>query len=254
MKKTKEKTNWKQYSILLIASILSFIALIPYVTILQAEALANAPLPLPVAILISIFQTSIFLAIFVFLGLKLQKKSGLQTPIITSFLSQKKVNLKKTIKLPIILGMLAALLLIVIDTLFVKLGINFGEKVSAPIWTLILASFYGGIAEEVIMRLFFMNLIIWIATKISKSSVEAKNRNLLVWTAIILAAIIFGIGHLPATASLISLTPLVILRAILLNGIGGVIFGWLYWKKGLEYAMISHFSTDILIHVLYPLL
>jgi len=37
-----------------------------------------------------------------------------------------------------------------------------------------------------------------------------------------------------------------------LNGIGGIIFGWLYWKKGLESAMISHFSADIVLQVIFP--
>ena len=52
---------------------------------------------------------------------------------------------------------------------------------------------------------------------------------------------------------IIPLTPLVITRAILLNGIGGVVFGWLYWKRGLEAAMIAHFSADIVLHVLLAL-
>jgi membrane protease YdiL (CAAX protease family) len=50
------------------------------------------------------------------------------------------------------------------------------------------------------------------------------------------------------------ITPPVILRAVLLNGIGGVVFGWLFFKKGLEFAMISHFSLDIVLHVFLPLL
>ena len=70
-------------------------------------------------------------------------------------------------------------------------------------------------------------------------------------TANILAAVLFGLGHLPATATFLPLTPLVITRAILLNGIGGMIFGWLYWKRGLEAAMVSHFSADIVLHVLF---
>ena len=64
----------------------------------------------------------------------------------------------------------------------------------------------------------------------------------------------FGIGHLPITADLMTLTPLIVFRALLLNGIGGVIFGWLYWKKGLESAMIAHFSADIVIYVFLPLI
>ena len=53
--------------------------------------------------------------------------------------------------------------------------------------------------------------------------------------------------------SLTALTPMVIVRAIVLNAVGGIIFGWLYWKKGLESAMISHFSADIVLHVIVPL-
>jgi membrane protease YdiL (CAAX protease family) len=74
------------------------------------------------------------------------------------------------------------------------------------------------------------------------------------WLAIILAAVIFGLGHLPITSNITNLTPLVISRAILLNGLGGIIFGWLFWKNGLEYAMISHFTADIMIIVIFPLI
>jgi membrane protease YdiL (CAAX protease family) len=74
------------------------------------------------------------------------------------------------------------------------------------------------------------------------------------WLAIIIAAVIFGIGHLPAVMAITTLTPLVIARTIVLNAVGGIIFGWLYWKKGLESSMISHFSADLVLHVMLPLI
>jgi membrane protease YdiL (CAAX protease family) len=74
------------------------------------------------------------------------------------------------------------------------------------------------------------------------------------WSAIIVAAVIFGLAHLSITSTVTALTPLVIIRAVILNGIGGMIFGWLYWKKGLESAMIAHFSADIVLHVLFKIL
>lgn len=64
--------------------------------------------------------------------------------------------------------------------------------------------------------------------------------------------VIFGLGHLPATALLTTITPIVIFRAILLNGIGGIVFGWLYWKKGIEAAMMAHFTTDLVLLVVLP--
>ena len=68
------------------------------------------------------------------------------------------------------------------------------------------------------------------------------------WLATILAAVIFGLGHLPATAALVKLTPLLIVRAILLNGVVGVATGYLYWRYGLEAAVLAHFSADIVLH------
>ncbi|HQB51159.1 MAG TPA: CPBP family intramembrane metalloprotease, partial [bacterium] len=120
------------------------------------------------------------------------------------------------------------------------------------IWKSLLASFYGGVSEEILLRLFLMTVFVWLGWKIKKAS-NNRPTNATVWLAIILSAIIFGLGHLPITGEITAITPVVILRAIVLNGVGGVIFGWLYWKKGLEAAMISHFSADICLHVILPL-
>ncbi|MED4462639.1 CPBP family glutamic-type intramembrane protease [Metabacillus fastidiosus] len=62
-------------------------------------------------------------------------------------------------------------------------------------------------------------------------------------------AILFGIGHLGAVFSIIeTVTPLLIVRTIFLNAVLGIICGYLYWKKGLEYAIIAHIVGDIIIH------
>ena len=74
------------------------------------------------------------------------------------------------------------------------------------------------------------------------------------WAAIVVTALVFGIGHLPATAAVLPLTPLVVARALLLNGLGGLLFGWLYWRRGLLAAMLAHFSADVVLHVVVPLL
>ena len=47
--------------------------------------------------------------------------------------------------------------------------------------------------------------------------------------------------------------PLVRLRAVVLNGLGGIAFGYLYFTRGLESAMISQFTGDIMLHVLFAL-
>jgi membrane protease YdiL (CAAX protease family) len=96
-------------------------------------------------------------------------------------------------------------------------------------------------------------LLAWFFNKIGKTT-EAKSNNFIMWTSIIFASILFGFGHLPVTASLIEIIPIMVARAVILNGIGGIIFGWLYWRKGLESAIISHFSADVVLLVVLPLI
>ena len=65
------------------------------------------------------------------------------------------------------------------------------------------------------------------------------------WTAIVISAVLFGVGHLPALAQAVALTPALIARTVLLNAIAGILFGWLYWQRSLETAMIAHASFHV---------
>jgi membrane protease YdiL (CAAX protease family) len=199
----------------------------------------------------------------IFIGMILMKRIGLSTPILDSVTRGESASdkLRAILPISIILGVITSLLIIGLDVFAFQPALlnELGDKAEAlaqtgqpAAWKGFLASFYGGIAEEIQLRLLVMSLIAWLGAFISKTS-EGKPSNSVFWIANILAAVLFGLGHLPATANILPLTPLVITRAILLNGVGGVIFGWLYWKRGLESAMIAHFSTDIVLHVLFAL-
>ena len=97
-----------------------------------------------------------------------------------------------------------------------------------------------------------MSFLAWLGKFISKTS-EGKPTAAVFWIANILAAVLFGLGHLPTTSLLVALTPLVVTRAVILNGLIGIVCGWLYWKRGLESAMVAHFSADLVLHVLLAL-
>ena len=102
-------------------------------------------------------------------------------------------------------------------------------------------------------RLFLLTLLAWLGSKISHTT-EGKPTPLVMWIAIIIAGLIFGIGHLPTSAAMgFELTPLYVVRSLVLNGVG-ILYGWLYWRRGLESAMLAHFSTDIAVHVIGALL
>ena len=101
---------------------------------------------------------------------------------------------------------------------------------------------YGGVIEEVLLRLFFMSLIAFILWKIFARGYDRGSIPAWVFiTANIVAATLFAAGHLPATLAIFGeLSPLLLFRCFLLNGGFGLIFGWLYRKYGIIYAMISH--------------
>lgn len=245
----------KLFLILLVASILANIAVLPYASSLGLLRTAELPIPFPIAILVQIIQATLFSSIAIFIGLFLGKKVGLGAPTTEAWLRGESVvkGSKSIFKLACGLGVLVGTTIFILDRF---VFVIFAESISAhqaspPLWQRFLVCFYGGISEEIGMRLFLMTLIVWISYKIARSK-DNKPTNVGVWLAIIIISVIFGLGHLPMTTQFMAITPVVVIRAIVLNGIAGIAFGWLYWKKGLESAIISHFSADIILHVILP--
>lgn len=121
-----------------------------------------------------------------------------------------------------------------------------------PVWKRFLSSFYGGINEEVLMRLFFLSLTLWLLKKISRTQ-TLRPAPVFFWSANIIIALLFGVGHLPVVKLMMEITPMVLAATITLNGIAGLLFGYLYWRRGIEAAMLAHFSADIVLHVVGPM-
>ena len=111
---------------------------------------------------------------------------------------------------------------------------------------------YGGIIEEVMLRLFMMSLVAFLLHKIFWKKQEQTPVVALV-VANIVSALLFAMGHLPATAVLMGLTPMILLRCFLLNGGIGLMFGFLYRKHGLRYAMIAHAGCHIVSKLIWTL-
>ncbi|MBQ6569257.1 MAG: CPBP family intramembrane metalloprotease [Clostridia bacterium] len=107
----------------------------------------------------------------------------------------------------------------------------------------------GGVIEEVMMRLFFMSLLVLIISKVffSKSN-EIPVKVYVI--ANIIAALLFAAGHLPSTMTMTDLTPLIVFRCFLLNGGIGLAFGYLYRKHGIGYTMIAHGFAHLIADIL----
>lgn len=67
------------------------------------------------------------------------------------------------------------------------------------------------------------------------------------WAAIAISAVIFGVLHLPTTAALIGrLTQPVIIYVVAGNALFGLMTGYLFWRHGLEAAIIAHASAHVI--------
>ncbi|GAB6393044.1 MAG: CPBP family intramembrane metalloprotease/isoprenylcysteine carboxylmethyltransferase [Treponematales bacterium] len=244
----KTSINGKLFFILLAVSIVGVLLVMPYQLAMLPEPVALTPM----LVLAAVIQNLVLFGIAIFFGLLLSKRVGMGLPILEGALEGKPRRGALVSALPLSVGVGAAggVIVVLLDLLFRKLPITTLLSADTPIWWKgLLASFYGGIAEELLCRLFLVSLFVWLTTKIKKTAAGAPT-NFGVWFSIVLAAVLFGLGHLPATAAVTALTPLIVARAVLLNGVLGVAFGFLYWKKGLESAMIAHFSADIVLHVI----
>lgn len=253
---TKTKDLFKVFAVLFIGIVFASFGAIPYATELISkvpeESLGTIPSDFVIGLLFVVQ-----LSVFSILGLFISQKIKLGAPVIEALVTKKEANIdwKKFFTGSILIGFLIGAFLLLADYIFYLLGSDLSFFNSdLPSWYKgLIGSFFGGIGEEIIYRLFFMSLLIWIINLIIKNNGNPP-KTWTVYTAMIFAAVLFALAHLPLTASLSEITPLVVVRAILLNTIAGFGFGLLYWKKGLLYAMIAHFFADITLHVIAVLL
>ena len=258
--------NWKVFWILWLAAVLSVVLLLPYALEIQSSAidLSKLGLPLPLLLAIQIVQNGIIFAIVIFAGLFFAGRVGLGAPILESMTRGESTGerIRAMLPLSILLGVVSTLVVLALEFFYFQPAMvkELGNSAAAlnlqtaqpSAWKGFLASFYGGIAEELQLRLFVMSLFVWLGRFLSKTT-DGKPTRAVFWIANILAAVLFGLGHLPTTALLVPLTPLIVTRAVVLNGLIGMACGWLFWKRGLESAIVAHFSADLVLHVLLAL-
>ena len=236
-----------------------------YALVIQAGSLKTAKLPMPLSLLMPIewAGTVRLYGILAAIGLIFAGRIGLGLPFLEGWLAGNPdwTRLRRLLRPAVISGALVGIVVLILSrgvfhprlsAEFRLLGIR--EPATPPAWLGFLASFYGGVTEEILLRLFMLSLLAWIGGFVNRT-LDGRPGPGTLWVANLLSAILFGLGHLPAVAMAgFPLDALVITNVVVLNGLGGVVFGWLYWRFGLEAAMVSHFSGDLVLHVISPLL
>ncbi len=245
---------WRLFFLLLVASILAVLAVLPYLRVVLGTALGSRPLRLPLPV-IALLQGGINFSLAIGLGLLLAGQLGIGAPLLESWLYNRRMAPPaQTYLFAALIGF--ALGLLALAVIRSPLGnalshLPVATQHSIPIWKRLLACFYGGICEEVLLRLFLFSLVLWLLRFMGKPD-TAVGAFALFWGANIIVALIFGAGHLPLAARIAPLTTEITASVVLLNALIALPFGWLYWTRGLEAAMLAHFCVDLVLQVIGP--
>lgn len=249
--------DWKVFAILLVAGLIGVVAVLPYIAdmvgSLPLDQTAVPDIPLPLVVALALLQNGILLAVAIAIGMVVSERIGLRMPLIRAWATGERLPNAKVILLPgILVGAAIGAILVGIEAMFFlrHLPSSMHPQFEIPLWKRLLAGvLYGGITEELLMRLFLLSTVAWLLGRWWKTAEAIPTRGAF-WAAIILTAVLFGLGHLPATAAIGgSLTQALIVRALVLNGVAGVVFGYLYWRYGLEAAMAGHMGAHLMMQV-----
>lgn len=241
------KKNWKAFFIYVVVILICLAAFFPSVY-MQSDTLvdmySNAGLSVFQFALLSMVQPLFIAVLFLLAGHFWAQKLDLHSLVYDFFDegTNVKKELLKSLKPAIISGVIYGIVMVSFDLIFRPI---LPELLQYPVvmpdfFQVIGSVFYGGIVEEIMLRFGFMTILLNIFTFGGR-----KKKKWIVYLSIVLSAISFALGHYPATSILFEMTPIIWIRMFVLNGLGGLIFGWLYYKYHLESAMVSHMTVHI---------
>ena len=106
---------------------------------------------------------------------------------------------------------------------------------------------YGGFTEEILLRWGLMTFLIWILWRLFQRGKDTPATTYLI-AAILVSAILFGVGHLPVASLLAGgLSVPLVIYVLTANSVFGILAGLLYWRRGLEAAMVAHMSVHVVL-------
>ncbi len=245
---TPVSSNKKLIAVLWLLGMLGVLCVLPVIPQLLASQKHALPMPMPLLQLIAALQSGILILIAVLMGTFFAQRVQLSAPVILAF-NAKRPILEKLLPqiLPALIGgILGGVAIVLITNQFTaSLPAEFLQAaggLSIPWYARI---FYGGISEELLIRWGLMSFLVWASYRLfQKKTGKIHSSHYII--AIVLSALIFGAGHLPAvyTLSPVINTPL-IAYILIGNAAFGLIAGTLYWKYGLECAILAHMLAHV---------
>ncbi len=242
---------------LLLAALLGSLATFPYtLSVLKQAGWIGEQARDPVSILCEHLATDIFLALgAVAFGIRLGKPVGLGSPLLVGWPPVDESS-KRRVRNTLVLAAALGVGIGVLDAIAERAASPWLPSprfaiTAPPAWSGLLASVGAGVTEEIVFRLGLMTFLVWMGARDVKRFPPPA---WVVWASNLLAALLFGAAHLPQAALFYGFSAPIAAYTLLLNAIPGVIFGWLYWRRGLVASMVAHGVADVVLKAVLPLL
>ena len=245
----------KRFGTSLLLGVPGIVALVGYVYLTTPPSAVPPGLSLPLLAVLSGINPLLLLGVACLLGAYAAPRVGLQSYVVDRIGTSEGIwqRLRDDVGLAVATGLLGGVLIVVLDAAMMPfVAQDLPQSVlgaTRPTVLTVLAYapvrfLYGGITEELMLRFGLMSLLVFVGWRATGGRADGL-RPAVVWAAIVVSAVLFGVGHLPALAQAVTLTPALVVRTVLLNAVAGVLFGWLYWRRSLEAAMIAHASFHV---------
>lgn len=241
-------SNKKLILALWLLGMLGALSVLPVIPQLLASQKHIPSISMPLLQLIAALQSGILILIAVLMGAFFAPRVNLNAPVIQAFISKKSVLDKLSPQiLPALLGgIIGGLAIVLITNQFTtSLPAEFLQAAGGLSIQWYARIFYGGITEELLIRWGLMSFLVWASYRLFQKNTGKVNNNHYI-IAIVLSALLFGAGHLPAVYALSPVINTPLIAYILIgNAAFGLIAGALYWKYGLECAILAHMLAHV---------
>jgi hypothetical protein len=241
----KRSFSWRALLILFGLYLLGSAASIPL--LVDRGLLTETPREIVIAVLLTLAGNGA--------GLWFASRTGLGAPLIEGVLPRERRArwLRQVVAIGVLCGVVGGFLAAFGD--YIRPWRTNAAELAAwaarlpALWKLLLASIDAGVQEELFSRLFLMSLFAWLGGLFWHDEEGRPVVGVFV-AAIALSGMLFGLAHIDEELQAgIALRPLI--RIFILTSLLGGLFGWLYWKLGLEAAMLTHFLIDAFASTLF---
>jgi hypothetical protein len=239
-----------EFAILYAAALFGAVAIVPFSLRMLKSSPAAAKVSPTVAALAGLAQNAVLFAVVVAVGLVASRAVGVCGTYVAAWVGDAPPSRSfvQAMGLAAGTGAAAGLFLTGADLMMLpRLPAMLELARRSTLWENFSASFYGGINEELLMRLFGVSGLVWLMSRVWRAQPMPPA---IYWTAIVAMAVLFALGHLPASRAVAGrIGGLILVRALALNLPIAILCGWLFWRYGIEAAIVAHFTADIVYHV-----